>query len=111
MLFLISKFLMTSAHEELAANAYDNEEGRLKVAQLYNQVCSSPLAGFDFDMHKCFSSFLGTCSLSDSSGKSLNYLRLMYKFETDQKFIINHKQIAHLLEYLCLAPSLPYFYL
>lgn len=31
---------LASAPEELAANAYDNEEGRLKVAQIYNQVCS-----------------------------------------------------------------------
>ncbi|XP_024359262.1 CHD3-type chromatin-remodeling factor PICKLE isoform X2 [Physcomitrium patens] len=27
--------------EELAANAYDNEEGRLKVAQIYNQICAT----------------------------------------------------------------------
>jgi hypothetical protein len=30
---------MTPAPEELAAHALDNEEGRLKVAQIYNQVC------------------------------------------------------------------------
>ncbi len=32
---------MTSAPEELAGHALDNEEGRLKVAQIYNQVCRS----------------------------------------------------------------------
>jgi hypothetical protein len=48
---------MTLALEELAANAHDNEEGRLKIAQLYNQVCNFPLASFSILKCTWFSLF------------------------------------------------------
>lgn len=57
-------FFLASAPEELAANAFDKEEGRLKVAHIYNQVRIFLLNDF---LQICSLLFSVTCISTDNS--------------------------------------------
>ena len=65
---------MSPAPEELAAHALDNEEGRLKVAQIYNQVCRFMISSSHFDLH-FFTSIVSIPVFEENSnGILLEYL-------------------------------------